>query len=245
MAQGAGDFDGRDRAAYCDRPDAETVGYAARAAGRRRASRFARTTPPTPNGCSWSSPAPCQLLPPAGQDNRLSVQGLQAGALIEVVTPPPDNPRKKAAKLPANFDFPGQDIVVLRSARNADRSEGAVVFVPDQARNFLRQRMTAYGQVDLGNQRRPDVDRFEAIETVSAASALSLFAAPVDFGAPAQWWELWVREPNIRADAVANLAHAQGIDVHPQRLVFPDTVVVFLHTDALDLAAFAARIPGH
>jgi hypothetical protein len=72
------------------------------------------------------------------------------------------------------LEFPTQDVVVLRSERNDDRTESALLFVPDDARDFLRGRITDYGR-EPGNQRRPDVERFEAVETVRATEVRSLF----------------------------------------------------------------------
>lgn len=98
---------------------------------------------------------------------------------------------------------------------------------------------------DPGNARRPDVDRFEVVETIAAAPARSLFVGAVDFGAPeTAWWELWVFGGAGRAERVAVLARAANLDVHADRLLFPDTTVLFVHATAGALAAFAERVPG-
>src|ERR1700722_18516976 len=107
-------------------------------------------------------------LPTPGADARLSVQGLKRGAIVEITTlPPAERSRTRATKVPSALEFAAQDVVVLRSERNDDRTESALLFVPDDARDFLQGRITDYGR-DPGNQRRPDVDRFEAVETVRA-----------------------------------------------------------------------------
>lgn len=128
-------------------------------------------------------------LPAAASDTRLRVEGLKPGAVVEVATAPPgENSRSKAAKVPAALDFPGQAIVLLRTERRDDRTEGALLFVPDDAREYLRARITAYGR-DPGNARRPDVDRFEAVETIVAAPARTLFVGEVDLdAADIVWW---------------------------------------------------------
>ena len=130
-------------------------------------------------------------LPAAPADTRLRVEGLKQGAVVEVATAPPaEGSRSKAAKVPAALEFPGQDIVLLRTERRDDRTESALLFVPDDARGFLRDRIAAYGR-DPGNARRPDVDRFEGIETIVAAPARTLFVGAVDHDAPdVVWWEL-------------------------------------------------------
>jgi Subtilase family len=184
-------------------------------------------------------------VPAPAADGRLPVEGLKRGTIVEVTTiPPADGSRTKAMKVPAALEFPTQDVVVLRSERNDDRTESALLFVPDDARDFLRGRVTAYGR-DPGNQRRPDVERFEAVETVQATEARSLFTGDVDLAAPdIVWWELWVREPAVIADQLAELVRGANLDVHSDRLVFPDTTVLFVHAAAGALVAFVARVPG-
>lgn len=183
--------------------------------------------------------------PPPDADPRLPVPGLKAGTIVEIATvPPAEGSRSKAVKIPTNLEFPTQDVVVLRSKRNDDRTESALLFVPDDAQDFLRGRIENYGR-DPGNQRRPDVDRFEAIEDVRAIEIAALFTGDVDIGAPdLLWWELWVRQPIALADRVAAAAQNAEIDVHADRLLFPDTTVLFLHATAGNVAAFAGRIPG-
>ncbi|MGE0652801.1 MAG: S8 family serine peptidase [Alphaproteobacteria bacterium] len=184
-------------------------------------------------------------LPAAAADTRLRVQGLKPGAVVEVATAPPaEGSRSKAAKVPAALEFPGQDIVLLRTERRDDRTESALLFVPDDARRFLRDRIAAYGR-DPGNARRPDVDRFEAVETITAAPASTLFVGAVDLDAPdIVWWELWVQGGAGRAERVAVLARGANLDVHADRLLFPDTTVIFVHAPAAGLLYFAERVPG-
>lgn len=184
-------------------------------------------------------------LPTAAADPRLSVDGLKPGTVVEVSTlPPGEGSRTKAVKIPATLEFPAQDIVVLRTERRDDRTESALLFVPDEARGFLSGRIASYGR-DPGNARRPDVDRFEAVETISATPVRSLFVGEVDFAAPeVVWWELWILGGVGRAERVAVLARTTGLDVHADRLLFPDTIVVFVHAAAGALATFAERVPG-
>jgi hypothetical protein len=184
-------------------------------------------------------------VPPPRADPRLRVEGLKPGVIVEVSTiPPAEGSRAKVVKVPASLEFPYQEIVVLRSERNNDRTESALVFVPDDARAFLRERITDYGR-DPGNRRRPDVDRFEVLETVRAAPVTALFSEEVDLAAPEiVWWEVWVQRAGGRVDRLAELARGANLDLHADRLLFPDTTVVFIHAAAEALAAFAARVPG-
>ncbi len=184
-------------------------------------------------------------LPVPEADVRLSIEGLKPGAIVQVTTmPPAEGSRVKATKVPAALEFPAQDVVVLRSERNDDRSESALIFVPDDARDYLRERIVDYGR-DPGNQRRPYVDRFEVVETVLATQVSSLFTGTVDLAATdIMWWELWVRQPVVLADRLAALARSTNLDVHADRLIFPDTTVLFVHASASAVAAFAGRSPG-
>ena len=184
-------------------------------------------------------------LPAASADTRLRVEGLKQGAVVEVATAPPaEGSRSKAAKVPAALEFPGQDIVLLRTERRDARTESALLFVPDDARGFLRDRIAAYGR-DPGNARRPDVDRFEGIETIAAAPARTLFVGAVDLDAPdVVWWELWVQGGAGRVERVAVLARGANLDVHADRLLLPDTTVIFVHATAVGLLGFAERVPG-
>lgn len=181
----------------------------------------------------------------AGLDGRLSVQGLKAGTIVEVGTmPPAEGSHVQAVKLPKGLEFPSQDVVVLRSERRDDRTENALLFVPDDARSFLQGRIRSYGQ-QQGNQPRPDVDKFERVETIRAAETRSLFVGNVDFSAPETlWWELWVRHDRTIVDGVAAAARLATLDVHEDRLLFPDTTVLFVHGSAEGITGFVGRIPG-
>ena len=180
-------------------------------------------------------------LPAQGQDQRLVlVEGQRKGALIEVDTQAPKGDRSGPSKTPA-LDY-AQGVEVLLSSRLKDRTERAVVFVADDARPFLQAKIAAYGSANLGNKKRPDVDRFEPIETIRQAWSRSLIVGDVNFADPATlWWELWVREPGEpqqRANAVAAEAAKLHFDVHPERLIFPDTTVLLLLATATNLVAF-------
>src|SRR6266700_1306430 len=135
------------------------------------------------------------ILPPADVDPRLFVTGLKPGTIVEVTTlPPAEDSRAAATKIPSTLEFPTQEIVVLRSKRNNDRTESALLFVPDDARDYLRNRISQYGQRDLDDQRRPDINRFEVLETVRSVAVEGLFIGKVDLSSSdLAWWELWVR----------------------------------------------------
>lgn len=184
-------------------------------------------------------------IPVAGQDARLPVEGLKAGAIVEVGTMPPvEGGRVQAVKLPKGLEFPTQDVVVLRSERRDGRTESALLFVPDDARTFLQARIRSYGR-PRGNQPPADVEKFERVETIRAAEAHALFVGSVDFASPDPlWWELWVRHDGRIVEGVATAARLAALDVHEDRLLFPDTTVLFVHASAEGIAGFVGRIPG-
>ncbi|UBS33725.1 S8 family peptidase [Altererythrobacter sp. N1] len=184
-------------------------------------------------------------VPAPQNDPRIQIAGQERGAIVEIETLAPATERSKATRIPTGLDFPNQDVVVLRSQRKDDRTEQAVLFVPDNARAFLRDRIERYGEENLGNRARPDVARFEVIEAIRAAVIDTLFAVPVDHANAATiWWELWIRQPVGRADSLAAAAQNEALDVHPDRLVFPDTIVLFIHATVAQLVDLAQRAPG-
>lgn len=184
-------------------------------------------------------------LPPTGADPRLAIQGLKPGVLVTIETQAPKTPRKGPSKIPVAFEIPSQDLVVLSARRKADRAEKAIVFVPDDARAGLTQRLRAYGADNLGNRDRPYAAQFEKVERIASADTADLFKTVTDFGDPApRWWELWVRNLRDVPRGVIAAARAQRLDVHPEQLVFPDTAVVFVHATARQARAFASRVPG-
>ncbi|WP_114227201.1 MULTISPECIES: S8 family peptidase [Sphingomonas] len=183
-------------------------------------------------------------VPVGDADTRLAMPGVRRGVLVEVETMAP-TPQAMATKIPNTLDFQAQQIAVLKSERQADRTERAVMFVPDDARTFLRQRIEAYGSDNLGNHSRPDVEKFEVLEAIRQASPAALVVGDVDFAAAeAGWWELWIRRLVGVADAVAGAAANAGLDVHPDRLTFPDTEVLFVNAAPSALLSFVGRLNG-
>ncbi len=181
-------------------------------------------------------------LPPKDQDSRLTFDGLKPGSLVRVETL--DREGDTTTKIPKGFDFPTQEIVVLRSERGG-RTEQALVFVPDDARAFLKSRIQAYG-ADPGNDERSDLKRFEQIEDLATADGAALFTPPLaEPVAQPVWWEVWVREGAGFADRVADLARRNGrLEVHPDRLVFPEITVLLVLGISDDLLQFVSRLPG-
>lgn len=182
---------------------------------------------------------------PLGGGPRLQIANLKPGALVEIATRAPDEKsRVKAAKVPSGLDFLKQGIVILRTERHDDRTEHAVWFVPDDAHAFLENRIKRYGR-NPGNQERPDVEKFELIESLDPAPPALLFTGAVDFSAPGTvWWELWVRGQKPLVASLAAHARAANFDVHPETLEFPDTTVLYVHATVAALLVFASQVPG-
>lgn len=182
-------------------------------------------------------------IPAQNDDDRFTFVGHRLGANVEVQTTPPDSDRKGPARAP-DLDFAAQGISVLRSTRDDERSETALVFIPDSARNFLIDRIRSYGVENMGNRKRPEVQKFEPIEVFRSAPGRRLFVGDVDFDAnEPSWWEVWVSNP-AHVDAIVARAQEAEFEVHHERLEFPDTTVLFLHGQPQALAAFLGRIPG-
>ncbi len=184
-------------------------------------------------------------LPSTADDPRLRIEGLSRGVIVEVsTTPPAANSRTPAVKVPAALEFAGQGIVQLRSERRNDRTESALIFVPDAARTFINDRIEQYGR-DPGNRPRPDIEKFEVVERFVTADVAMLFATAPDLSVTdAVWWEFWLRQAPSRADRIAEAARRFGLEVHANRLLFPETAVLFIHGAAANIASFASRIPG-
>lgn len=182
-------------------------------------------------------------IPSPEADLRLSLPGLKPGTLVEIETQAPKLETSGPTKIPTNLQFANQDIVVLKSERH-DRTESAVVFVPDDAREFLAERLRNYGR-DPGNERRPDIEKFESVERFASIDALALFTPALEHDVPKPvWWEVWVREAPRRADLVAAAAQRAGLEVHPDRLTFPDTVVLHVYGASRTVLEFLSRAPG-
>lgn len=184
------------------------------------------------------------IIPPKSSDKRISLSGFSKGTIVEITTMVPLTSRRQAVKLPTNFEFPAQNLIILHSKRNDNRTESALFFIPDNARPYLQAKIEEYG-TDPANGDRSDIQRFEAIEEFNEFDVRSLFIGTVDLSDPKKiWWEIWIRQNTNLADQIAQIASARGLDVHENRLFFPDTTILFLHTSSAALAEFALCIPG-
>lgn len=83
-----------------------------------------------------------------------------------------------------------------------------------------------------GSPQNKDVSGEQVIGNVDFASVEPL------------WWELGVRYDGTLAEGVAAAARLAALDVHEDRLLLPDTTVIFVHALAEVIAGFVGRIPG-
>ena len=181
-------------------------------------------------------------VPRPDDDRRLAIPGLKPGSLVEVDTLAPVTDRQGPARVPPAFEYPAQDLVVLRTTREGDRSEKAVVFVPDASRAALFARLAAYGSDKPTNKERRHVDQFEKIETFRSFAVESLFAASDLATTESAWWEVWARQASV--DGLSTDFREAGWDVHSDRLKFADVEVLFVYGVARALADRLERAPG-
>jgi hypothetical protein len=97
-----------------------------------------------------------------------------------------------------------------------------------------------------GNAERPDLNRFERVEDFAAADGAALFAPPLaEPVLEAVWWEVWVRNGEGYAAAAAGLVERlPDLEIHPDRLIFPETVVLLVHGTSALILNFVSRVPG-
>lgn len=181
-------------------------------------------------------------IPRPEDDRRLSIPGLKPGAIVEIDTLAPTTDRQGPVRVPPAFEYPAQDLVVLRTTREDNRSETAMVFVPDASRAALFARLAAYGSDKPTNKERKHVDQFEKIETFKPVAVESLFGTADLATADAIWWELWARKVSVQGLAAA-LSDA-GWDVHEDRLKFADVEVLFVYGVGRNLADALEQAPG-
>jgi hypothetical protein len=181
-----------------------------------------------------------------GSAGRLVVHGIPPGTVVEVQTASPvDRPQAGVVKLP-NLAKTVGGLEVLRSERNDDRTESAVVFVPESSQSALRRKIGEYRDF-RGEKATELVQTFERVGAIRPATGRSLFVGPIDFdAAAARWFELWVRKTASEetAASVAARAREARFDVHPDTLIFPETTVLYVHARASDLERFAERLSG-
>lgn len=128
----------------------------------------------------------------------------------------------------------------VRLATAQRDSEGRVVgaiFVPDEARDFLDEKLTEYGRDRAEKSGEPrHKGRFVSLERLAAARLETLWVdkRPIPAGPDPEWWECW-----CWPDRVQNLevkAEALNLPVSGDRLSFPERLLVFVHANAQAMA---------
>jgi hypothetical protein len=117
----------------------------------------------------------------------------------------------------------------LAAARRDDggRTEGAI-FVPDDARDFLGEKLTSYGTQTRASGLQKNEERFAPIDRFAAARLQDLWVdgRSMPDGPDPEWWECWCwpdRVHNLEAKA----AHL-NLSVSDDRLWFPERTVLFV-----------------
>ena len=185
-------------------------------------------------------------IPDLERDKRIELDGLIKGTIIEVetVTPKRGELETSISKIPANFESPKSELVLLKSKRKLSRNESGILFVPDKLRERLKKQINKYGQ-DPGNKRRSNLAKFEPIQHFNVADSKSLFMEGIDYeDLNKKWWEIWVRKDEEIANQIIEKAKAFQIDAGVDKLIFPETTIIFLYQSANKIAQFVDTIPG-
>ena len=112
---------------------------------------------------------------------------------------------------------------------DAGKASGAI-FVPDDAREFLYEKLTAYALTEATKNRFAPIERFSAarLETLWVDSR----PAPADD--TADWWECWCWPDRVHN--VELKAEQLGLPVSAERLHFPEREVVFVYGTAVAIS---------
>ncbi|MFI4936113.1 MAG: S8 family peptidase [Caulobacterales bacterium] len=145
------------------------------------------------------------------------------------------------ANLP-DLEWKRQDMRLAAAKRDPEGRVSAAIFVPDEARLYLEEKLTEYGRERTGKGEPVNKARFAAIDRFSAARLESLWVdnRPLPAGLAVDWWECW-----CWLDRVQNLevkAMALGLPVSDDRLRFPEREVVFVQATASAMARLVSSI---
>ena len=185
-------------------------------------------------------------IPDIDNDKRIELDGLTKGTIIEVetITPKSGESETSISKLPTILESPKSELVLLKSKRNLRRNESGILFVPDKFRERLKKQINKYGQ-DPGNKKRSNLAKFEPIQHFNATDSKSLFLEGIDHeDLRKKWWEIWVRKDEEFANQIIKKAEAIQIDAGVEKLMFPETTVIYLYQSAKKIAQFVDTIPG-
>jgi hypothetical protein len=139
------------------------------------------------------------------------------------------------APLP-NLEWKSQCLRLAAARRDSEgRTEGAI-FVPDDARDFLDEKLTSYGTQTRKSGLQQNEERFAPIDRFAGARLQDLWVdtRPMPDGPDPGWWECW-----CWPDRVHNLeskATHLNLPVSEDRLTFPERTVLFVFAARMAMA---------
>lgn len=139
-----------------------------------------------------------------------------------------------------DLNWASKGIRLASAAQTAEGATGGTIFVPDNARDFLTEKLDEY-RTKRGTRGVPSHQaRFASIEHFRAARLESLWVdrRPIPEAEIMIWWECWCwpdRISNVEAKAAA-----AGVLLGEGRLRFAEREVVFLHGDRARIARIVA-----
>lgn len=176
----------------------------------------------------------------------VKIQDLPLGAIFELRTLPLEEKAKSTAnKISVNFEAEKKDVFILKTERLADRSERALLFIPDDQIKFFEQKIVNYGHSSQGD-RNALKDMFETIDSILYSNVAEIFEVDLSFIDQDEriWWEVWVRKKGKIVNDLRRLAEISNINVDQKSLNFPDTEVLFFHASLNEIFDFAKKVPG-
>lgn len=132
------------------------------------------------------------------------------------------------ASLP-NLEWKREGLRLAAARREDDGRLSGAVFVPDEARDFLGEKLTGYGtNTSERTGRQENEARFAPIDRFRAARLNDLWvdSRPMPEDEDPAWWECW-----CWPDRVHNLEHKAAhleLSVADDRLYFPERTVLFV-----------------
>ena len=134
--------------------------------------------------------------------------------------------------------------IELLNVRDEDDRTHATVFVPDGKLDHFERLIRAYlaETQDKAGRRRDNQRLIDAIREIRAASLRALWTDSTDvYPSPedgAVWWEVWLpvrRDRRATVAAFRERAGAQGMDVAPGELVFPERTVLMVRASVEEM----------
>ena len=139
------------------------------------------------------------------------------------------------ANLP-DLEWKTKGLRLAAAKRDEAGRASAAVFVPDEARDFLAEKLTQYGTEKTEKGEPVNKPRFVAIDRSSAARLETLWVD--NRSIPTQdvltWWECWCW-PDRPASLEAKV-QSLGLSISEDKLKFPERIVIFVYATPKSIA---------